>query len=118
MRLTRPSAERLWEGYYLGAFGDYILKDVLLADFRQCASSRGLTGCISLATYNLVELGIGAEPTAADEDEEDADQEGGASRRALLQPDIEGLEEQRSQASRAAELPAVIDANSDMQSTM
>jgi hypothetical protein len=78
--------ERLWEGYYLGAFGDYILQDVLEADFKTCASSKGATktGCLSLATYNLVELGIGAEPTAEDQDEEDDEIQDGFTRRRLL----------------------------------
>ena len=98
------SAERLWEGYYLGAFGDYFLNDVLLADFRRCASSKGLKGCISLARHDLIELGIGSEPTAVDTDEDDTSEEGSArSRRALL--DVDGQEELQSQTTLSAELP-------------
>lgn len=83
---TLRLAERLWEGYYLGAFGDYILQDFLHANFTTCASNDGetKTGCLNFATYNVVELGIGAEPTAEDEDEEDDETQDGATGRRLL----------------------------------
>ena len=53
---------RLWEGYYLGAFGDYILDDMINANFTRCAESGGASGCIRTQSYELDVLGIGAVP--------------------------------------------------------
>ena len=61
--------ERLWEGYYLGAFGDYVLDDFLGANHTQCASEG--TGCISMQQYEKEELGVGAQPPTAEEEEEE-----------------------------------------------
>lgn len=59
--------ERLWEGYYLGAFGDYIVPDLLEANFTSCASEG--KGCLSLTRYNMDVLGIGAEPPEVNQEE-------------------------------------------------
>lgn len=60
---------RLWEGYFLGAFEDYIVADVLEANFTSCALD-GVTGCIRLDEYQKDALGIGAQPPK-DQDDED-----------------------------------------------
>ena len=52
--------ERLWEGYLLGGFGDYLLTDYIAANFTSCALEN--RGCISMRAYELDALGIGAAP--------------------------------------------------------
>lgn len=52
--------QRLWEGYLLGGFGEYIITDFLDANFTSCALER--KGCIDTVAYELDALGIGASP--------------------------------------------------------
>ena len=41
--------ERPWEGYYLGAFGDWFLSDFMAANFTSCALKG--KGCITMTQY-------------------------------------------------------------------
>jgi hypothetical protein len=58
--------ERLWEGYLLGGFGEYIITDFLNANLTSCALEG--TGCIDVAAFELDVYGVGAAPEITDED--------------------------------------------------
>ena len=58
--------ERLWEGYLLGAFGEYIVADIIEANFTACALDS--TGCIELKAFEEDAFGIGATPPVEEEE--------------------------------------------------
>ena len=52
---------RLWEGYFLGALGDYAVADLLHANYTSCALSG--ERCLVMANYEVHVKGIGDAPS-------------------------------------------------------